>query len=109
MFLPAESRWCSGRCSAAKAPRGLTRVLEYLVVRQGFTVFAIEANQPECRAINDYVLHGTGDATTALRGIYLWTWNTEEMLAMIEWMRAWNADPRHAHKVQFLGFDMQTS
>ncbi len=28
---------------------------------------------------------------------------------MIEWMRAWNADPRHPHKVQFLGFDMQTS
>lgn len=28
---------------------------------------------------------------------------------MIEWMRAWNADPAHAQKVQFTGFDMQTS
>src|SRR6185503_1657226 len=36
------------------------RLLEYLVARQGFTVFAIEANQPECRAINDYVVHGKG-------------------------------------------------
>jgi erythromycin esterase len=85
------------------------RVLEYLVARQGFTVFAIEANQPECRAINDYVLHGTGDPKAALDGIYFWTWNTEEVLAMIEWMRTWNADPAHRNKVQFLGFDMQTS
>jgi len=85
------------------------RVLEYLVAKQGFTVFAIEANQPECRAINEYVLHGTGDPRAALDGIYFWTWNTEEVLAMIEWMRAWNADPTHAKKIQFLGFDMQTS
>jgi erythromycin esterase len=85
------------------------RLLEYLVAKQGFTVFAIEANQPECRAINDYVLHGKGDAREALAGIYFWTWNTEEVLAMIEWMRAWNADPAHARKVQFTGFDMQTS
>jgi erythromycin esterase len=85
------------------------RVLEYLVAKQGFTVFAIEANQPECRAINDYVLRGVGDPRAGLNGIYFWTWNTEEVLAMIEWMRAWNADPRHRNKVQFLGFDMQTS
>jgi hypothetical protein len=64
------------------------RFLEYLVARQGFTVFAIEANQPECRAINDYVVNGKGNARDALDGIYFWTWNTEEVLAMIEWMRA---------------------
>ena len=85
------------------------RFLEYLVAKQGFTVFAIEANQPECRAINDYVLHGKGTAKEALSGIYFWTWNTEEVLAMIEWMRAWNADPAHAQKVQFTGYDMQTA
>jgi erythromycin esterase len=85
------------------------RMLEYLVGKKGFTMFAIEANEPECRAIDDYVLHGTGDARTALRGIYFWTWNTEEVLAMIEWMRAWNADAAHKAKVSFVGFDMQTA
>jgi erythromycin esterase len=84
------------------------RVLEYLVAREGFTVVAIEANQHEWRAINEYVLHGTGDIRTALRGIY-WMWSTEEVLAIIEWIRAWNADPHHAKKVQFVGFDMQAS
>ncbi|MCB9571311.1 MAG: erythromycin esterase family protein [Kofleriaceae bacterium] len=85
------------------------RILEYLVATKGFTLFGIEANQPECRAINDYVLHGVGDARAALRGIYFWTWNTEEVLAMIEWMRTWNDDPSHQQKVQFVGFDMQTT
>ena len=85
------------------------RFVEYLVAEHGFTVFAIEANLPECRAINAYVLHGTGDPRAALDGIYFWTWNNEEVLAMIEWMRAWNADPKHRKKVQFVGFDMQVT
>ncbi len=85
------------------------RFLEYLVAEHGFDAFVIEANLPECRAINDYVLHGKGDPRKALDGIYFWTWNTEEVLAMIEWMRAWNADPRHRKKVRFYGDDMQTT
>lgn len=85
------------------------RVLEYLVAEHGFDAFVIEANLPECRAINDYVLHGKGDPQQALDGIYFWTWNTEEVLAMIEWMRAWNADPKHTKKVRFYGDDMQTA
>lgn len=85
------------------------RFLEYLVTQHGFTVFAIEANLPECRAINTYVLTGKGDPRAALDGIYFWTWNTEEVLAMIEWMRSWNADPKHQKKLHFVGVDMQTT
>ena len=85
------------------------RILEYLVAEKGFTVFAIEANLPEAEAVNDYVLTGRGDPKKALAGMYFWTWNTEEVLAMIEWMRAWNADPRHRRKVTFYGVDMQVA
>ncbi|MBK7193017.1 MAG: erythromycin esterase family protein [Myxococcales bacterium] len=83
------------------------RLVRYLVERMGFTMFAIEANQPECRAINDYVVRGVGDPRVALAGIRFWTWNTEEVLALIEWMRSWNADPTHRRKVEFAGIDMQ--
>src|SRR5216684_1510761 len=85
------------------------RMLEFLVERMGFTVFGIEANWPESLAVNEYVLHGHGDATAALAGMYFWTWNTEELLDLIQWMRAWNADPKHDKKVRFYGFDMQFS
>jgi erythromycin esterase len=83
------------------------RLVEFLVAEMGFTVFAIEANYPEALAVNEYVLHGRGDARQALAGLHFWTWNTEEVLGLIEWMRRWNADPAHARKVKFHGVDMQ--
>ncbi len=85
------------------------RMLEFLVSEMGFTAFAIEANLPECRALNDYVLEGKGNPRQGLDGIYFWTWNTQEVLAMVEWMRQWNADPAHVRKVRFYGFDSQTT
>lgn len=84
------------------------RMLEFLVTEMGFTIFAIEANAPECAAIDDYVMGKDVDPERALDGIYFWTWNTEEVLDMMRWMRAYNADPTHASKVRFMGFDAQT-
>jgi erythromycin esterase len=85
------------------------RMLEFLAERMGFTVFAIEANWPESLAVNDYVLGGKGDPAVALAGAYFWTWNTEEVLDMIHWMRRYNENPAHARKLKFFGFDMQTA
>jgi erythromycin esterase len=83
------------------------RSLEFLVTELGFAFFGIEANYPECLRVNDYVLHGKGDPAEALAGTRFWTWDTEEVLALIEWMRSWNR--AHARKVKFYGFDMQFS
>ena len=66
------------------------RMLEFLVKQMGFRVFAIEANFTECRAINDYVLYGKGDAKKVIGGMYFWTWNTQEVLDMVSWMRQFN-------------------
>jgi erythromycin esterase len=85
------------------------RMLEYLVEEKGFTVFGIEANWPESLAVNDYVVNGKGDAAGVLNGLYFWTWNTEEVLEMIRWMRKYNQDAKHKKKVKFFGFDMQVA
>ncbi|HJZ78422.1 MAG TPA: erythromycin esterase family protein, partial [Vicinamibacterales bacterium] len=82
------------------------RMLEFLASQMGFTIFSIEANMPEAYRLNDYVLNGTGDPASLLRGMYFWTWDTEEVLAMIRWMRTFNASGKGP--VQFTGFDMQT-
>ncbi len=37
------------------------RLLEFLVKEMGFNLFSIEANMPECNAINQFVLNGAGD------------------------------------------------
>jgi erythromycin esterase-like protein len=82
------------------------RMLEYLATEMGFTIFSIEANMPEAYRLNDYVLNGKGDPAQLLRGMYFWTWDTEEVLDMIKWMRAFNESRKG--RVQFTGFDMQT-
>ena len=84
------------------------RMLEFLVTEMGFSIFAIEANMPEAEAVNQFVLEGKGDPAAALAGLYFWTWNTQEVLDMIQWMRRYNQDPSHPRKIKFYGFDMQT-
>ncbi len=82
------------------------RMLEYLATEMGFSIFSIEANMPEAYRLNDYVLNGNGDPAKLLRGMYFWTWDTEEVLDMIKWMREFNKSGKG--RVEFTGFDMQT-
>ncbi len=82
------------------------RMLEFLATEMGFTIFSIEANMPEAYRLNDYVLNGVGDPARLLKGMYFWTWDTQEVLEMIQWMREFNKSGKG--RVQFTGFDMQT-
>ena len=82
------------------------RMLEFLASEMGFTIFSIEANMPEAYRLNDYVLNGEGDPAKLLKGMYFWTWDTQEVLEMIQWMREFNKSGKG--RVQFTGFDMQT-
>ncbi|MFC2085012.1 erythromycin esterase family protein [Bacteroidota bacterium] len=81
------------------------RITKYLAEEMGFTVFAIEANMPEAQKVNEYVLTGKGNSKEALSGLYFWTWNTQEVLDMIEWMRGYNSSKKG--RIEFWGFDMQ--
>lgn len=82
------------------------RLVEFLASEMGFTVFSIEANMPEAYRVDDHVSQGKGDPKKLLDGMYFWTWNTQEVLDMIKWMRDFNkAGKKH---IRFTGFDMQT-
>lgn len=81
------------------------RLLEFLVREMGFTVFAIESGREACLPIDRYVRHGEGDAAGALAGQGYWTWDTEEVLAMIRWMREHNRTVPEERKVGFFGLD----
>jgi erythromycin esterase len=83
------------------------RLLQYLVEKKGFRVFIIEANMANCLPIQDYVLNGVGDAHQVVGGQIRFTCVSDEVVAMVQWMRAWNqshADP--ADKVWYMGMDM---
>lgn len=84
-----------------------SRMLEFLIKKMGFTVFLIEASFAGCNNINEYVLNGKGDAYTALASQGFWTWDTEEVIGMIEWVRKYNKSVETDKKVKFLGVDIQ--
>ena len=61
---------------------------------------------PEAKRVNDYIINGKGNPKSALAGMYFWTWNTQEVLNMIEWMRKYNESGKG--NIEFWGFDLQT-
>jgi erythromycin esterase len=81
------------------------RLFEYLVRERGFTSVILEAGLAECARINDYVTLGRGDAQEAIHGTHFWTWDTEEVLALVEWMRAHNE--AHGPVLKIYGCDIQ--
>ncbi|MDT7540103.1 MAG: erythromycin esterase [Acidobacteriota bacterium] len=85
------------------------RMLEFLVREMGFRVFAIEASYAACQNINDYVMGKTDDGAKALDSQGFWTWNTEEVRAMMDWMRKYNQSVPVDRRVKFVGFDIQNN
>lgn len=83
------------------------RMVEFLVREMGFRVFAIEASFSACQNINDFVMGKTDDGAKALDGQGFWTWNTEEVSSMLDWMRAYNQGVPAEKRVKFAGFDIQ--
>jgi len=89
------------------------RITQYLAQEMGFTIFAIEASTPESAKVSDYTVRNIGDSPNdVIRGMYFWTWSTDEVADMTRWMRAFNnGGPGNEAKtkhIDFTGFDMQT-
>lgn len=93
---------------SAEFPEWRHRVFQALVRDKGFTVYAVEVGWADAFALDDYVVNGRGDPRAAIRGLLTWKDETEETLALVEWMRAYNADPSHPKKLHFEGFDVLT-
>ena len=81
------------------------RVFQYLVEREGFRTFAIEAVFEPAIRIDRYIKGGEGDVEALVNGLGFWTWDTEEVIELVEWMRAYNA--RGGDPLNFYGFDVQ--
>lgn len=83
-------------------------VLQELVENYGFTAFALELDFGEGLAINDYISGGDGSSKELLENTSFPIYHTEQMQALIEWMRSYNATVSEDKKIRFYGFDMQT-
>jgi len=79
------------------------RFVEFLVEEMGFTAVAFESGFADAAVLHDYVLGGPAvnhmwdEGLTAGHAVF------QETRDMVEWMRAYNADPEHRHEIQLFG------
>jgi erythromycin esterase len=83
------------------------RLVADLVARQGFRTFAMEADGAGSCAIDDYLHTGRGDPAELIHDLRFWTWSTEEFLALVRWMRAYDQTASPGQDLLFRGLDMQ--
>lgn len=79
------------------------RLVKYLVTEMGFTNFTMEEDWGNGLKLNEYIQTGKGNPRDFLNLLY----PTDEILAMIEWMKDYNANPSNTKKIQFIGLDLK--
>ncbi len=82
------------------------RLVRLLVTELDVRLFGLEADFAAALAVNDYVVAGEGDPRDALSGLGYWTTRTEELLALVEWLRAFNSGRPDGDRVRFYGYDV---
>ena len=82
------------------------RIFRFLVEKMGFTVFAMETPWQSGLVIDRYVTTSEGDPHAALAGTFA-VWDNQEVLDLIEWMRAYNLTRGDRPELRFVGIDMQ--
>lgn len=86
------------------------RLFQFLVEQMGFTAIGIESGMVEGLEVNDYVLGGPGELKTVVANGFTNGFNRmPQENWLVQWMREYNADPKHSRKVQFYGLDASAS
>ncbi|MBB4824793.1 erythromycin esterase [Sporosarcina luteola] len=79
------------------------RLVKYLVTEMGFTNFGLEEDWGNGLKLNEYIQTGKGNPREFLSLLY----PADEIIAMIDWMKDYNADPSNEKKIQFIGLDLK--
>ncbi len=85
------------------------RIFRYLVENHGYRIFAIEADFGESLYIDEVVQQGnTAEIENIMNSrMHFWTWKTEEVKEMLEWMCSYNQGKAEEEKVHYMGVDCQ--
>jgi len=82
------------------------RVFRFLVEHHGFRVLGFETGFAESLCFDRYITTGQGDLRQLMKdNMQYWTWETEEVFRLLEWMRQYNETKARNEMIRFLGFD----
>jgi erythromycin esterase-like protein len=86
------------------------RLFQHLVQSHGYSAIAIESSFPRAHLVNDYIRNSNPASYDAVQGpgFSHAFGRVEANRELVEWMRAYNADPARPAKLRFYGFDSPT-
>ena len=84
------------------------RITQALVERKGFRIIAAEADWPDAERVDAYVRHREPreQGWEAFARFPTWMWRNEEVAALVEWLRTWNAQREARDRAGFFGLDL---
>lgn len=78
-----------------------------MVKELDFKVLVLEAEFSLMQVVNNYIVHGIGSIEDCKDVLIAINTSSNEILDMIEWMKAYNEGKEEAEKVKLYGYDMQ--
>lgn len=84
-------------------------VLKNLVENYDYRAFGLELDFGDGLMVNEYIQGGEGSSVEIAKQMGFHIYQTEQMAALIDWMREYNATASEEDKLRFYGFDMQHS
>lgn len=82
------------------------RWFRWLAEHHGFTVLAIELPFAAGVRLDEYIQGAPGDPRALLQGSY-WFVDSQELLELVAWMRAYNEGVDPSARLELVGFDVQ--
>jgi erythromycin esterase-like protein len=91
--------------------RERARLTQRLIMEEGFTAVAVEADWPDAYRVNRWVRGGGEDknALQALGGFERfprWMWRNQDVLSFITWLHRHNQSKQESSRVGFYGLDL---
>lgn len=84
------------------------QMFKQLVLQKGYRMFAIESTLGATYNLNRFLAYGLGDAKAALSELDNGYWNSQEILDLILWMKAYNEEHPADKQLFFYGFDVNS-
>jgi erythromycin esterase len=84
------------------------RIFKYLVEYCNHKAFGFEADFAESLYFDDYICGKDVDLDWLMKTkMHFWTWRTEEVKQLFEWMKSYNSTRSDNEKIHYYGFDCQ--
>jgi erythromycin esterase-like protein len=88
-----------------------TSLTRKLIAHHGFSAVAIEGDWPDALRVDRYVRRqgdddAAHDALSAFERFPTWMWRNTDVVAFIDWLRAWNSQRGSEQRAGFYGLDL---